>query len=852
MGEVYRARDARLGRDVAIKVLPSGFARDADRLHRFTTEARAVAALNHPNIVSVYDIGSHEGAPYIVSELLDGAELRAQLDKGAIEPRRALEYAQQIARGMAAAHEQGIVHRDLKPENLFVTKDDRVKILDFGVAKLRAPAGEGTSAETQTNPGTVLGTVAYMSPEQVRGEKADHRADVFAFGVILHEMLSGARPFRGTTGVEVMNAILNAEPPPVAGTDGPGIDPQLAGIVRRCLEKSRQRRFQSASDLAFQLEALSLRSGTAPSAVAQPVRRGRARYAWPSVCAALALAALWLGVSDLRRSRITPPVTRFQVALPEKAAFIPTVMSDALSVSPNGCCLAFLATADGQRSLWLRRLDAVAAEPLPGTADAISPFWSPDSRFIAFAADRKLKKIAIAGGSPETMCELSIEVSSGSWGSAGVILIGGNGADFRGIYRVAETGGAVTPFLKSDQEAGYWPSFLPDGQHFLHFEQRKGIYIGSLGSTETSLLLASSSHALYAPPGYLLFVREGSLVAQPFDATSRRLSGSPVPIGQRTASFEPTGWAEFSAGGGTLAYFMYTPTLLQWFDRAGRLGATVGSAGMYDQFRLSPDSGRVAVSIRDTNTGLGGLWFMELKRNTVTRVTADDADNGEPVWSPDGRRLALFQGGSRKTTVTIRDLSTGVEEHPLPEGFQEPTDWSLDGEYLAFVNWDRKDPLTGADIWFLPFDGDRKPVPFLRTRFNELRARFSPNRRWVAYVSDESGSQEVYVRAFDGSGEKTRISPAGGTRTSWRHDGTELFYLSADNQLMAVPVKTGTTFEAGAPVPLFRIASPGWSTYGNAFDVTSDGQRFLIQTGISGAPSLPFTVVREWAAELKR
>jgi len=446
-----------------------------------------------------------------------------------------------------------------------------------------------------------------------------------------------------------------------------------------------------------------------------------------------------------------------------------------------------------------------------------------------------------------------MKLHSGTWGSGGVILIGGSGTDFRGIYQVAETGGAVTPLLKLEQDSGFWPSFLPDGQHFLFFQHRKGIYVGALGSTDTSLLLATSSRGEYAPPGYLLFVREGSLVAQPFDATRRRLSGSPVPIGQRTATFEATGWAEFSAGGGTLAYFTYTPTLLQWLDRAGRQGAPAVPPGLYEAYSIAPDGNRVAFSIRETITGRSDLWLLELKGNRVTRITADSADNGNSVWSPDGRRLAFFSfQGLGKTTLSVRDLSTGADEHPLGPGFQAPTDWSEDGKYLAMMERDPNDPLTGMNISFLPMHGDRKPIPFLRTRFNEVLARFSPNRKWVAYVSDESGSQEVYVRAFDGSGEKTRISTAGGTRLCWRRDGSELFYLSADNQLMAVPVKTGTAFEAGAPVPLFRIASPGWSFSGTAFDAAPDGQRFLIQTGIAGAPSLPFTVVREWPAELKR
>jgi Tol biopolymer transport system component len=854
MGEVYRARDARLSRDVAIKVLPDFVAADADRIRRFAQEARAIAALNHANILTIYDIGEYEGAPYIVTELLEGEDLRAQLKRGPIEQRRALDYAQQIARGLAAAHEQGIVHRDLKPENLFVTRNGRVKILDFGLAKLRPPAeATVTLSEQQTRPGTVLGTVAYMSPEQVRGEEASHRADIFALGSVLYEMLSGRRAFSGPSAIEVMNAVLKEDPPPLDELDS-RIHPQLARIVRRCLEKREQDRFQSASDLVFGLETLLDQSGAARTSTL--VKRGGkpARYVWPALTAVLLLALLWFVFANPPRAR-DDAVARFQVALPEKAAFTTTVEVTGLSVAPNGCCLAFVAITEGRRRLWLRRLDTIAAQALPGTTDAFSPFWSPDSRFIAFFAEGRLKKIAMAGGATETLCDLSIKPSSGAWGSAGIILVGGSGADSTGLYRVADTGGAATLLLKGEEPLGYWPSFLPDGRHFLYFsrgmDKPTGIYIGSLDSAAVRLLLSGNSRGMYVPPGYLLFAREGSLMGQAFDAAGLRLTGSTFTVAERVASFDAAGWAEFAAGDGMLAYYTYPPTSFSWFDRGGRQGAAVIALGSYDNYRLAPDGRRVAFAASDAHTGLSDLWIDEFARNSITRVTADQGDHGDAVWSPDGSRLAFFGfHGLRKSTLSMKTLEeTGVEEHPVPNVmFAQPTDWSLDGEYIAYTEG-LNDPLTGQNIWFLPLAGDRKPIPFLRTRFNEGRARFSPNRRWVAYESDESGRYEIYVRAFDGSGEKTRISIDGGTRACWRRDGTELFYLSGDNQLMAVPVRTVAAFEADTPMALFRIDAPGWSGYGNAFDAAPDGQRFLIQTG---ATSLPFTVVRNWTAELKR
>jgi Tol biopolymer transport system component len=853
MGEVYRARDARLSRDVAIKVLLDLVAADADRIRRFAQEARAIAALNHPNILTIYDIGEYEGAPYIVTELLEGDDLRAKLKQGPVEQRKALDYGQQIARGLAAAHEQGIVHRDLKPDNLFVTKNGRVKILDFGLAKLR-PSAESTVtlSEQHTRPGTVLGTVAYMSPEQVRGEEASHRADIFALGIVLYEMLSGRRTFSGASAIEVMNAILKEDPPPLDELDS-RIHPQLARIVRRCLEKREQERFQSASDLVFDLETLLEQSGAYTSTLAKRPSTP-ARYVWPALTAALLLALLWFAFANPPRAR-DDAVARFQVALPDKAAFMPTVEVTALSVAPNGCCLAFVATTEGRRRLWLRRLDTIAAQALTGTTEAFSPFWSPDSRFIAFFAEGRLRKIAVAGGAPETLCDLPITPSGGAWGSAGVILVGGSGADSTGLYRVADTGGAATLLLKGEEPIGYWPSFLPDGRHFLYFshgtDKPTGIYIGSLDSAAVRMVLSGNSRGMYAPPGYLLFAREGSLMGQAFDAVGLRLKGSPFTVAERVASFDAAGWAEFAAGNGTLAYYTYPPTSLSWFDRGGRQGSSVVAQGFYDNYRLAPDGRRVAFGAADAHTGFSDLWLDEFARNSITRVTADHGDHGDPVWSPDGRRLAFFGfHGLGKSTFSLKRLEeTAVEEHPAPNDlFVQPTDWSSDGEYIAYTE-SLNDPLTGQNIWFLPMTGDRKPIPFLRTRFNEARARFSPNRHWVVYKSDESGRKEVYVRAFDGSGEKTRISIDGGTRPCWRRDGAELFYLSGDNQLMAVPVRTVATFWAGAPVPLFRIDAPGWNGYGNAFDAAPEGDRFLIQTG---ATSLPFTVVRNWTAELKR
>src|SRR5262245_3170560 len=549
MGEVWRARDTRLNREVAIKVLPVSFATDADRLRRFEQEARATSALNHPNILTIYDIGAQDGAPFIVSELLDGAELRAQLEQGALSARRALEYAQQITAGLAAAHEKGIVHRDLKPENLFITTDGRVKILDFGLAKLRPPQADGadTDAPTQkkiTEPGVVMGTVGYMSPEQVRGQETDHRSDIFAFGMILYEMLSGQRAFHRASAIEVMNAILKEEPPELGETNTK-VNPQLEKLVRRCLEKQPERRFQTAYDLGFAIESLSTPSGSRlESATALPVgtdsRRishwlGQARLAW-IVAAALLLGMVgfaWAYVARQPASDVR--VFRTSILPPEKSSF------GHIAVSPDGRHLAFTAATGGLVQLWVRALDSGEARALAGTQDALMPFWSPDSRFIGFFANGRLMKIEVTGGPVQTLCDAPGPFG-GVWSRDGVILFGRLAV---GLLRISATGGEVTQvttFDRSRQEIAYSdPTFLPDGRHFLYSihsgqKETRGVYLGSLDETLKRQLLDDITVIKYmaAVPGdtagvagWLVFGRDGALLARPFDARRLEFTGEP-------------------------------------------------------------------------------------------------------------------------------------------------------------------------------------------------------------------------------------------------------------------------------------------------------------------------------------
>jgi eukaryotic-like serine/threonine-protein kinase len=876
MGEVYRARDSRLGREVAVKLLPAAFANDAERLRRFEQEARATSSLNHPNILTVYDIGTAAsedgGAPYIVAELLEGAELRALLKGGALPARKAVDYARQVAEGLAAAHEKGVVHRDLKPENLFVTTDDRVKILDFGLARVKPPRGqvkvdsEAATEKPLTSPGAVMGTVGYMSPEQVRGQEADHRTDIFAFGVVLYEMLSGRRAFTGESAVEVMNAILKEEPPELGETSRQ-VNPQLEKIVRRCLEKRPERRFQTASDLGFALEALSspstARLETAAALPAATERAGKARLfgnarlAWLAAAGLLlvSLLSLPLAVKYLRQSPpVAPVAARFTIAAPEKATAIAGP-----ELSPDGRNLVFAVVVEGRRSLWLRPLGSLTAQPLSGTEGVFgSPIWSPDSRSLGFFAGRELRKLDLAGGAPQTLCKMPADIGtlvSGTWNRDGVILF----SDFTGIYRVPATGGEPTLVLRSDQPFLYrWPVFLPDGRHFLVRRSRTQgaaeTHLVALDRQETTRLLAADSQARYAN-GHLLFVRAGVLLAAPFDADSLRLTGEPFVVADKVRVVGNPSRGFFSVSdNGSLVYDPNALTdnqRLTWMDRAGKPLGTVGPTGEYEAPRLAPDGKRVAVARREPQSQNWDIHVIDLARGTSSRLTFDPDDDRYPVWSPDGRHIAWRANRDRAFQI-YQKLASGVGPEELllkADVAITPGSWSADGRFLLYS---RLDPTTREDLWALPLAGDRQPSPFLQTPFSENNGRFSPDGRWIAYTSDDQGRPEVYVQTFPASGGKWQISTNGGLQPWWRGDGKELYYLSSDGKLMAVEVKPGGSFEAGAPRALFDLAPVRAIGGATSYAVTAAGDRFLFVTAREEAASLQFTVVVNWAAEAKR
>lgn len=879
MGEVYRARDTRLNREVAIKVLPASFANDADRLLRFEQEARATSALNHPNILTVHDFGTHEDSPYIVAELLEGEELREQLNDGPLAPRKAIDYAQQIAAGLAAAHGKGITHRDLKPENLFITIDGRVKILDFGLAKLRPPRIEsvGSGVATRkaiTDAGTVMGTVGYMSPEQVRGQEADHRSDIFSFGVILYEMLSGKRTFAGDSAIEVMNAILKEEPAELSETNA-RISPQLEKIVQRCLEKRPEMRFHSAHDLGFALGTLTTSSGSrldtaaALPAVTEGARSARllddARLAWiaAAVLSVGLLAALPFAVSHLRHA---PPmeaaVLRYTLAAPEKVTAL-----RAPEISPDGRNLVFPATVEGKIALWLRPLGSLTAQPLPGTEGGVAQFWSPDSRSVCFTAENKLKKVDLAGGPPQTLCTTQGNVRGelgGTWNRDGIILF----TRGRRIYRVSAAGGEPTPVFGTDQanQAGNdrLPSFLPDGRHFLYLrtgqpEETSEVYLASLDGKEPTRLLAADSQAVYAASaggnGYLLFAREGALLGQPFDVGSLKPTGEPFVFADQVA-VTPSGRGYFSVSDNGI--LVYDPTgasdnqQLIWVDRAGKLLEPVGAPGFFAWPVLSPDGKRVAVARRDPQSKTYNIYVTDLARGVSSRITVGPANNSFPIWSPDGTRIAW--SSNREGAFQIyQKLASGVGQEELllkSDVVINPQSWSEDGRFILYT---RVDPKTNNDVWVLPLEGNRQPYPFLQTPFFEGKACFSPDGRWIAYQSNDQGRPQVSVQTFPASGGKWVVSTNGGFLPHWRGDGNELVYISADNKLMAVEVKLGSSFEAGVQKALFDLAPVRAAvSKGIGYIVTADGQRFLFVSEAEETATLQYTVVVNWAAEMKK
>ena len=878
MGEVYAARDEQINRDVAIKVLPSAFSADAERLRRFAQEAQAAGSLNHPNILIVYDIGAHDGSPYVVSELLEGETLRDRMAGGALPQRKTLDYALQIAHGLAAAHEKGIIHRDLKPENLFITRDGRVKILDFGLAKLTRVDGDQSQTDiptrrVDTDPGVVMGTIGYISPEQLRSRPADHRSDIFSFGAILYEMLSGRRAFRGESTADTMSAILREDPPDLSQTNR-AVSPALERVVNHCLEKNPEERFHSSRDLAFAIEALSGSasmsgaSDTVLTAIPSSRKKRLDLLGWIAAAVFL-ITTLVLAGLYFRRSELPSQTMRFPLPAPEKFDY-----RGELALSPDGRHVAFVVTGVGGKSLWVRSLDSLEARELPGTSDATLPFWSPDGNSIGFFASNKLKKTEIAGGSPQTLADVTADPRGGAWGPDGTIIF--TPGFTVPLLKVSAGGGPVEPVTELDQSREHtshrWPFFLPDGRQFLYFararkKEGEGIYVGSLDSKESKFLLSTNLRGSYAPAGdgtdtgYLLFMRDKTLMAQSFDPTRSQLLGEPSIVAEGVLNFPdeggPTAYAAFStSANGHLVYLPGKVSVAQlgWYDRAGKSVGSVGSAGLSSEPSQSPDGKRLAFGRTDTQAS--DIWMLDLTRDTTTRFTFDAGVDVCPVWSSDGDRIVFSSNRDGGIFKLYQKISSGAGSDELLLKTDHNTfadDWFA-GEAGEFLLYESDSPSTRFDLWVMPLTGERKPYPFLQTEFNETHSQFSPDGRFVAYVSDESGRAEVYVQTFPASGGKWQISNGGGDQPQWRGDGRELFYIAPDKTLMAVPIVSGDSLEPGAPVALFatRITSSSLTGDRNHFVVTTDGQRFLVNNLLDEGNKSPITFVLNWAANLKR
>lgn len=868
MGEVYKAHDSRLDREVAIKVLPSEMSSDEDRLRRFEQEAKATSALNHPNILTVFDIGEHDGSPFIVAELLDGQELRERLDEGSIPLRKVTDYAQQIVSGLSAAHEKGIVHRDLKPENLFITKDDRVKILDFGLAKLSEPpasvggstGNEDATRRAITSPGVVMGTVGYMSPEQVRGHAVDHRSDIFSFGLILYEMITGMRAFQHETMAETMSAILKEEPAEITESS-PSISPSLERIVRRCLEKKPERRFQSTADLGFALESLSAptsSSGANMTTAVSAIGPETERSPW-LVRILAAAAALFLIVSVvstvlyIRRPVPDERPVSFVVPPPESGSNVGSP-----AISPDGRTIAFTMAVDGKSHLYLRELGSFTERRLNGTDGAQAAFWSPDSRSIAFTANDKLKKVDVGGGAVQVICDAP-KGFSGAWSRDGVIVFGSGD---RGIRRVSASGGEVSELLPLDESRKetrhLFPRFLPDGRHFFYRSHNSSpndppeIFIASIDGKERKSLFKNSSDVYYIEPGYLLFARDTTVMAQPFDASKLQFTGDPVPVLENVAMVTSTGRSQFSVSeNGTLVYKTGGGTVnqLRWFDRQGKEIAKVGPPGEYSDVVLSPDGKRAVVERLDNSNR--DIWMIDLERGLPTRFTFGVLREDDPAWSPDGTYLAFSSNGYGDKQSIFRKLANGAgNEELLSDAVSVQTsgmDWSPDGKNILFASIGEK---SGNDIWVLPMNGEAKPYPLLKSEFNESQAHFSPDGRYFAYVSNESGREEIYIQSFPVGAGKWRVSTNGGWVPKWRRDGKELYYEAIDKKLMAVPVKLDGSVEIGSATALFQteitVGSP------NRYAVAPDGQRFLINSPLQSGQEAPFNVILNWTSTLKK
>jgi serine/threonine protein kinase len=915
MGEVYRARDTKLQRDVALKILPDVMARDAQRMARFEREAQVLASLNHSNIASIYGLEESDGIRALVMELVEGETLAERLGRGAgaarprsgsvsgssglgtgtvqrdapqrsVSTEDALPIARQIAEALEYAHERGVIHRDLKPANVKITPEGTVKVLDFGLAKVLDPQDSSATMDVGNSPtlsamatqaGVILGTAAYMSPEQAKGQRVDRRADIWAFGVVLYEMLSGRKAFDGETISDVLAAVIRAEPEWTSLPEA--TPPAVQNLIRRCLIKDPKQRLRDIGDARIAIDETI--SGTMVSPVethgqeahtttgaqaGSTYRRSLLQLVLPWVTIATTLGMVAFAVVYFTRSQVSPSTVRALISAPEKVTFTFDGSSGGPVLSPDGKRLVFPATdSSGKQALWVRPMDSLTAQRLEGTDGATYPFWSPDSHYLGFFQDGKLKKIDVTGGPPVLLCDAP-DARGGAWSNKGVIVFAPQ-VLAGGLSSVPAAGGMPSPVATHKGSGGAysnrWPEFLPDGKHFLYLSgdlsapgtNKLGVYVGAVGTNEEKFLLQADSDALYAPPGYLLFLRGDTLMAQRFDAGSQKLEGEVFPVAEHVGSPSQFRLGLFSVSRTGLLIFTSsgagsTGGQLVWVDANGKEMNKVGPPGVFFP-RLSPDGKRAAYGAT-AGSGSPNLWLMDLERGVQTRFTFNSGGDIGPVWSPDSTRVVYTSVRKGNYDLYVKNASGAGSANLLlhSDDLKIPSDWSRDGRYIAYDQQDSKGK-TKYDLWVVPLNGDHKPFAYLQTPFNEGTGMFSPDGHWMAYESDQSGRSEIYLSPFPAGGSKWQVSQGGGVQPIWSRDGSKLYYVSPGGKLMVASIKeNGPAVAIGTPQELFQIQLQDPTAGGQSYAVAPDGKRFLVDQAGQGA-SPPLTLVTNWTEIVK-
>jgi serine/threonine protein kinase/Tol biopolymer transport system component len=871
MGEVYQAHDTKLGRDVAVKVLPEAFAHDPERLSRFQREAKMLASLNHPNIATIHGLEQSGGTSYLVMELVPGDTLQQRVKRdGPVPVEEALTIAKQIAEALEAAHEKSIIHRDLKPANVKLTPEGKVKVLDFGLAKAFSgdtanddPSNSPTLSAAATMHGTILGTAAYMSPEQARGKACDKRTDIWAFGCVLYELLTGKQAFQAETTTEILASVLREDPDWQALPENTPL--LIRALLRRCLQKEMNKRARDAGDARIEIEEALAAPVTAELTTAAPTKGIRALWRRPLI---LGLGSLLLGLViaslatwNLKPSPALPsqPVSRMVINLPPGQQLAGLENGPAVALSPDGTHLVYVATQGGTQQFYLRALDSLEAKPIPGTEGAVSPFFSTDGQWLGFFADGKLMKVLVSGGAAVTLGDALLPRGA-SWGSQGMIAF--SPTNISVLLQVPDAGGTPQPLTRLEKGEGShrWPEFLPGDKAVLFAAgptaitfANSHVAVQSVGTGQRRNLVQGGMSPRYAPSGHLVYAQGGNLMAVPFDPQGLAFTGAAVPVVEGVQQSPVSGAAQYSfSATGSLVYVsggvQSAQSKLVWVNRNGVEQPVAAPAHTYMAPRLSPDGRRVAVAITEQESQ---TWLYDLSRETLTRFTFEGNYNPVSVWTPDGKRIAFESNkeGPPNLFWQLADGSGSQERLTTSEYVNAPMSWSPDGQLLAFIELN---PTTGFDIWVLKM-GDRKAQPFLRTRFNETAPRFSPDGRWLAYISDESSRFEIYVQPYPGPGGKWQISTEGGTEPVWNPNGRELFYRSG-NKMMAVDIATQPSFVAGKPRMLFEGPYVPPPVPISNYDVSPDGQRFLMlkSTVSTEAAATQINVVLNWFEELKR